>query len=103
MLPHLLPLEDEEISVEFEKAMRRRGGKSFVGAKLEKVEVQGELVKAIVQTSKGVEALETEMFLCAVGRRPVTENLDLEESPAVRLVRGCVAVAQYALLTGAPW
>jgi dihydrolipoamide dehydrogenase len=103
MLPHLLPLEDEEISIEFEKAMRRRGVKSFVGAKLEKVEVQGELVKAIVQTSKGVETLEAEMFLCAVGRRPVTENLDLEKLPNVKLERGFVVVDPNTLLTGEPW
>ncbi len=103
MLPHLLPLEDEEVSIEFEKAMRRRGVKSFIGAKLEKVEVQGELVKAIVQTSKGVETLEAEMFLCAVGRRPVSENLDLEKLSNVKLERGFVVVDPNTLLTGEPW
>src|SRR5205807_7331897 len=42
MLPRLLPIEDEDISAEFEKAFRRRGIKSLTGAKVEKVEVQGE-------------------------------------------------------------
>src|SRR5207248_6803956 len=67
MLPRLLPIEDEDISAEFEKAFRRRGIKSLTGAKVEKVEVVGEVVKATV----GGQVLEAEMFLCAVGRRPV--------------------------------
>jgi dihydrolipoamide dehydrogenase len=103
LLPHLLPLEDEEISAEFEKSMRRRGVKFLVGAKLESVEVQGELVKGIVQTSKGVETLEAEMFLCAVGRRPVSENLDLEKFPNLKMERGFVVADPNTLLTGEPW
>ena len=103
MLPHLLPLEDEEISIEFEKAMRRRRVKSLVGAKLEKVEVQGEVVKAMVQTANGVETLEAEMLLCAIGRRAVSENLDLEKLSNVKLERGFVVVDPNTLLTGEPW
>ena len=104
MLPRLLPLEDEDISVEFEKAMRRRGIKAMTGARLEKVEVFNEAgVRALVTTAKGVETLEAEMFLCAVGRRPVTENLDLEKFPKVKVERGFVMVDQKTMLTGEDW
>ena len=104
MLPRLLPLEDDDISAEFEKAMRRRGIKAMTGAKLEKVEVFNETgVRALVTTSKGVETLEAEMFLCAVGRRPVTENLDLEKFPKVKVERGYVMVDQKTMLTGEDW
>ena len=104
MLPRLLPLEDEDISAEFEKSMRRRGIKSLTGAKLEKVEVFNETsVRAIVTTSKGVQTLEAEMFLCAVGRRPVTENLNLEAFPKVKIERGFVMVDQQTMLTGESW
>jgi len=103
MLPHLLPLEDEDISTEFEKSMRRRKVKFLTSAKVEKVEVQGELVKCTVSTQKGTEVLEAEMFLCAVGRRPVSENLDLEKFPNVKLERGYVVVDPKTLLTGEPW
>src|SRR5438105_11069115 len=51
MLPRLLPVEDEDISAEFEKAFRRRGIKSLTSAKVEKVEV-GEVVKALVAGAK---------------------------------------------------
>ena len=102
MLPRLLPLEDEDISVEFEKAFRKRGIKSHTGAKLEKLDVTSEGVKAILTTAKGTESVEGDLFLCAVGRRPVTENAGLEKNPAIQLERGFVVVDPATLLTGDP-
>jgi dihydrolipoamide dehydrogenase len=103
MLPHLLPLEDDDISSEFEKAMRRRKVKFLTSAKVETVELSGDVVKCTVTSQKGTEVLEAEMFLCAVGRRPVTENLDLEKFPKVKVERGYVVVDPKTLLTGEPW
>ncbi len=103
MLPRLVPLEDEDISTEFEKAFRRRGIKSFTGAKLEKVEPAGDSLKATVATQKGSDVIEADMFLCAVGRRPVSENLNLEAFPKVKLDRGFVAVDARTMLTGEDW
>jgi dihydrolipoamide dehydrogenase len=103
MLPRLLPVEDEDISAEFEKAFRRRKIKSLTSAKVEKVEVQGDLVRATVTSQKGSEVLEAELFLCAVGRRPVSENVDLEKFPNVKMERGFVMVDPATLLTGEPW
>ncbi|HEX9577207.1 MAG TPA: dihydrolipoyl dehydrogenase [Myxococcales bacterium] len=103
MLPRLLPIEDEDISAEFEKAFRRRKIKSLTSAKVEKVEVQGDLVRATVTSQKGAEVLEAELFLCAVGRRPVSENVDLEKFPNVKMERGFVLVDPATLLTGEPW
>ena len=102
MLPRLLPIEDEDISAEFEKAFRRRGIKSHTSAKLEKVEVEGDLVKATVTSSKGTEVLEADLFLCAVGRRPVSEDVGLERNPAIKVERGFVMVDPKTLLTGDP-
>src|SRR5205085_3939024 len=72
-------------------------------AKVEKVELAGQVVKCTVTTSKGTEVLEADMFLCAVGRRPVAENLDLEKFPKVKVERGYVVVDPSTLLTGEPW
>lgn len=102
MLPRLLPIEDEDISAEFEKAFRRRGIKSHTSAKLEKVEVEGDLVKATVTSSKGTEVLEADLFLCAVGRRPVSEDVGLDKNPAIKVERGFVMVDPKTLLTGDP-
>lgn len=103
MLPRLLPLEDEDISAEFEKAFRRRKIKALTGAKVEKVEVAGETVKATVSSSKGSEALEAELFLCAVGRRPVSEDVGLDRFPGIKVERGFVMVDPKTLLTGESW
>src|SRR5258707_15561455 len=43
------------------------------------------------------------MFICAVGRRPVTENLDLEKFPNVKLERGFVVVDPNTLVPGELW
>ena len=102
MLPRLLPIEDEDISAEFEKAFRRRGIKSHTSAKLERVEVEGDLVKATVTSSKGTEVLEADLFLCAVGRRPVSEDVGLDKNPAIKVERGFVMVDPKTLLTGDP-
>jgi dihydrolipoamide dehydrogenase len=103
MLPRLVPLEDEDISAEFEKGFRRRGIKALTSAKLEKVDRTETGVKAIVTTAKGTQELEAEMFLCAIGRRPVSENLDLEKLPNVKVERGFVVVDPKTMLTGEPW
>jgi dihydrolipoamide dehydrogenase len=65
-----------------------------------KVEVAGEVVKATVTSTKGTEVLEADLFLCAVGRRPVSEDVGLEKVPAIKLERGFVMVDPKTLLTG---
>ncbi len=103
MLPRLLPLEDEDISAEFEKAFRRRKIKALTAAKLEKVDVTGGVVKATVTSSKGSEVLETDLFLCAVGRRPVSEDVGLDKFPNIKVERGFVLIDPKTLLTGESW
>ena len=103
MLPRLLPIEDEDISTEFERAFRKRGIKSLTNAKLENVDLTGQALKAIVTTSKGTEVLEADLFLCAVGRRPVSENVGLEKFPNIKLERGFVIIDPNTLLAGESW
>src|SRR5205085_7598276 len=81
LLPRLLTVEDEDISAEFEKAFRKCKIKSHTAAKLEKVDVAGDVVKATLTTARGTEVLEADLFLCAVGRRPVSEDVGLQKFP----------------------
>ncbi|HUC07201.1 MAG TPA: dihydrolipoyl dehydrogenase [Solirubrobacterales bacterium] len=105
MLPRLLPVEDEDVSAEMEKALRRKGIKSLTNAKLEKVEQLGEGkgLKATVTTQKGTETLEADVLLVAVGRRPVSENLGLEAFKNVKVERGFIMVDPLTLSAGEPW
>ncbi len=103
LLPHLLPLEDEDISAEFEKAFRKRKIKALTAAKLEKVDVASGVVKATVTSAKGSEVLEADLLLCAVGRRPVSEDVGLDRFPNIKVERGFVLIDPKTLLTGESW
>lgn len=79
-MPHLLPLEDEDLSKELEKLFRRRGIEQLLGSKIEKVEVGKSGVKALVQTPEGAKTIEAELLLSAVGRQPVTDDFGREKT-----------------------
>src|SRR5437588_12574316 len=79
LLPRLVPLEDEEVSAELERSFRKRGIKSQLGTKLEKLELTESGVVVTGKDAKGQEVhIEAEMLLVAVGRMPYTEGLGLE-------------------------
>lgn len=92
MLPRVLPLEDEEVSAEMQKAFRKRGIEVRVGTKVENVKVGDKGVEVQVRSEKGgAETLKAEMLLVAVGRQPLTDGLGLEGT-RVELDRGYVKV-----------
>jgi len=95
MLPRVTPIEDEEISAELEKALRKKGIQIFTEAKVESVtkDANGATVSFKDKTGK-VQTLAAEKVLMAVGRIPKTENLGFEKSKA-KLERGFVHVGPY--------
>ena len=95
LMPRLVPLEDEEVSKELEKSFRKRGIKSQVDTKLEKLEKTSAGVVVSGKTSKGEAVrLEAEMLLVAVGRMPFTEGLGLEGSK-IKVEKGFIQVDEY--------
>jgi dihydrolipoyl dehydrogenase len=101
LMPRLLPLEDEEISKELEKSFRKRGIKSQLDTKLEKMEKTDGGVRLTGKTSKGeAVTLEASMLLVAVGRMPFIEGLGLENTK-IKTERGAIQVDEY-LRTGEP-
>ncbi|HEV7746826.1 MAG TPA: dihydrolipoyl dehydrogenase [Pyrinomonadaceae bacterium] len=95
LMPRLVPLEDEEVSKELEKSFRKRGIKSQLDTKLEKLEKTDTGVVVSGKTSKGEAVrLEAEMLLVAVGRMPFTEGLGLEGSK-IKVERGFVQVDEF--------
>jgi dihydrolipoamide dehydrogenase len=78
-LPNLVPLEDEDVSKQFEKSFKKAGIKVMTNASVEKVDTSGKTVKATVKTSKGEEIIEAEIVLSAVGIASNLENIGLEE------------------------
>ena len=95
LMPRLVPLEDEEVSKELEKSFRKRGIKSQVDTKLEKLEKTETGVRVTGKTSKGeAVSLEAEMLLVAVGRMPYTEGLGLEGTK-IKVDRGFITVDEF--------
>ncbi len=94
MLPRLLPLEDEEVSRELERAFKKRGIKSLTGAKLAGVETGGEGVQVSLTIGDKTETAAADMVLIAVGRAPVTGDLGLE-ALGIGLDGGYVEVNEY--------
>jgi dihydrolipoamide dehydrogenase len=81
MLPRLVPLEDEEISKELMRAFNKRGIKSFVGAKVEKIEKTKSGIAVTFTPPEGKQQkLEAEKILIAVGRSPNTASVGLEKT-----------------------
>ncbi|PVW15681.1 dihydrolipoyl dehydrogenase [Marixanthomonas spongiae] len=78
-LPHLVPLEDEEVSKQFEKSFKKAGIKVMTNSSVEKVDTSGKTVKATVKTKKGEETLEADVVLSAVGISANIENIGLED------------------------
>jgi dihydrolipoamide dehydrogenase len=89
MLPRIVPVEDEEISKELNRAFRKRGINCFTGAKVEKVDKTKTGV-AVRFTAEGKQqTLEAEKILIAVGRKPRTDNVGLEKTK-IKVERGFV-------------
>jgi dihydrolipoamide dehydrogenase len=101
MLPRLVPVEDEEISKELEKQFKKAGIRIETGAKVENIRKNAKSVRlsATLANAKQ-EELEFEKLLVAVGRKPNTENIGLENTK-VQLDRGFVKVDGYQR-TGEP-
>lgn len=78
-LPNLVPLEDVDVSKQFERSFKKAGIKVMTNSSVEKLDTSGKLVKATVKTAKGEETLEAEIILSAVGIASNLENIGLED------------------------
>ncbi|HEX8561466.1 MAG TPA: dihydrolipoyl dehydrogenase [Flavobacterium sp.] len=78
-LPNIVPLEDEDISKQMERSMKKSGVKIMTNSSVERIDTSGNGVKAFVKTAKGEEVLEADVLLSAVGIKTNIENIGLEE------------------------
>jgi len=79
-MPNIVPVEDEDISKQMERSLKKSGIKIMTNSSVEKVDTTGEGVKAFVKTAKGEEILEADVLLSAVGIKSNIENIGLEET-----------------------
>ncbi|MFK7031572.1 dihydrolipoyl dehydrogenase [Flavobacterium oreochromis] len=78
-MPNIVPVEDEDVSKQFERSLKKAGINIMTNASVEKVDTTGEGVKATVKTAKGEEILEADIVLSAVGIKTNIEGIGLED------------------------
>jgi dihydrolipoamide dehydrogenase len=88
-LPHLLPKEDEKVSVTVEKSFQKSGIKFRTGAMVERAQKVGDRVNLHVKTAQGTEVISAEKVLVAIGIAPNSENLGLD-ALGVKMTRGAI-------------
>src|SRR5437764_4900259 len=92
VLPQILPVEDAEISAFARKQFEKQGIKIFTGAKVTKLDKQGDSVSATIDDGKGAtRTLTVERVISAVGVVGNIENLGLEKL-GVKTDRGAIVI-----------
>ncbi len=77
-LPNVVPVEDEDISKQFERSLKKAGITVMTNSSVERIDTSGNGVKAFVKTAKGEEVIEADILLSAVGIKTNIENIGLE-------------------------
>ncbi len=96
LLPRLVPVEDEAVSAELQKAFRKQGITAHTGAKVTRAIASADGVDLEAQLADGqAHKMGVDYLLVATGRGPVTTGLDVEAA-GIHLDRGYIKVdAQY--------
>ncbi len=93
-LPHLLPLEDEEVSIELEKQYKKQGINLKLSTAVKRVERKGDKVYITVTPAQGgnEETLEADRVLVAIGFKPNSDNIGLETVGIATTKRGHIEI-----------
>ena len=93
-LDNIVPLEDEEVSKQLARLLKKTGINIMTGANVESVDTSGEGCKVSIKTANGIEVLEAEIVLSAVGISTNLEGIGLEEV-GVKTDKGKVLVDDF--------
>lgn len=90
-LPRILPLNDGEIVGLVSKSLTKQGMTFHLGTKVTGAKIEKDKIIVTGQSEKGDLQIECDKVLLAVGRRPVTQGMGLEEA-GVKIEKGKIAV-----------
>jgi dihydrolipoamide dehydrogenase len=98
MLPHLVPLEDEEMGQQLERAFSRQGIKVLTDTMVTGMEKTTDGLALKVKSTDGEQTLECQKALVAIGVQPNTENLGLDKV-GIQLQKGFIPVDSHMKTT----
>jgi dihydrolipoamide dehydrogenase len=93
-MPNIVPNEDIDISKELQKIYKKKGMTIMTNSSVESVDTKGSGCKVSVKTAKGMETIECDVVLSAVGIQTNLENIGLE-SLGVKTEKGKVVVDDF--------
>ncbi len=93
-LPNIVPNEDEDVSKQLARSFKKIKMKVMTGSSVEQVDTSGDVCKVKVQTKKGIEEIEADVVLSAVGVQANIENIGLEEL-GIANEKGKILVDEY--------
>ena len=93
-LDRILPGMDGEVATQAQRILTRQGLAFRLGSKVTGAKVTNKGVDVTIEPAKGgaAETLTTDVVLVAIGRRPYTDGLGLEEAGVARDERGRVKI-----------
>ncbi|WP_417603403.1 dihydrolipoyl dehydrogenase [Owenweeksia hongkongensis] len=93
-LPNVVPVEDEEVSKQLERSLKKTGINIMTNSEVTKVNTSGSGCKVTVKTKKGEEQIDCDVVLSAVGVTANIENIGLE-SVGIKTEKGKIMVDDY--------
>lgn len=93
-MPNIVPNEDIDVSKELEKIYKKKGMTIMTNSSVEAVDTKGTGCKVSVKTAKGMETIECDVVLSAVGIQTNLENIGLE-TLGIKTEKGKVVVDDY--------
>jgi dihydrolipoamide dehydrogenase len=113
MMPHILPIEDDEIAGQLERSFKKQGIKMYTGTRVEKIQKTSRGVKVSISGGNKNSDLEGDIALVAIGVQGNVENIGLEEL-GIQVEKSAIKINKfyqtavpniYAIgdVIGAPW
>lgn len=93
-MPNIVPNEDDDVSAQISRSFRKMGMKVMTSASVEKVDIEGDVCHVTIQTKKGLEVVDCDIVLSAVGVITNLENIGLEEV-GIQVERTKIVVDDY--------
>lgn len=90
-----IPREDPDLAEEIQKVFENRGVRFLFSAKTQKIEDLGAEAVLTYEQGGAVQTIAADAVLVATGRRPNTDDLNLEAAGIEKTARGAVKVDEY--------